>query len=437
MSNPANIIENVPASTEKAPCGICRRQFSKYICPSCNVPYCSLTCFRSESHSQCSEAFYKREIQTDMNAQPNRSAEERIKMMELLKRFEEDSLEDDELLNDENDDEDHVTNLAQRLGNIDLESASSDEIWSMLNPSERELFLQAVKDPTSGVTQDLLYSDEMQKHIVEPWWIAPSIDSNAGSQMHLKRFGERPQIMDIPSSLVKPLKDGPPLMYNISVVCVAYAYITRNLSVSPISRLSPNESDADEARRLMQLLVPFLTDKRANTLFTSLDAAITDFWSRMDTITPQGLSLLLDDASRLLAPIPVTVMVAEGSPPEQASSQKLTCRPNAMTLRVLSDLAAFFHSQPRHTHVEHKLTFYAAHILAIPTAVISSLAKDLGRRAMELSERDRVVASKAQRSESISYDAPSASNVTILPPTPLLDGRSYETGDRRAKISEV
>jgi len=25
----------------------CHRQFAKYICPSCNVPYCSLVCFRS------------------------------------------------------------------------------------------------------------------------------------------------------------------------------------------------------------------------------------------------------------------------------------------------------------------------------------------------------------------------------------------------------
>ena len=26
----------------------CRRQFAKYTCPTCNIPYCSLTCFRSQ-----------------------------------------------------------------------------------------------------------------------------------------------------------------------------------------------------------------------------------------------------------------------------------------------------------------------------------------------------------------------------------------------------
>lgn len=26
----------------------CRRQFSRYTCPRCNIPYCSLVCFRSE-----------------------------------------------------------------------------------------------------------------------------------------------------------------------------------------------------------------------------------------------------------------------------------------------------------------------------------------------------------------------------------------------------
>lgn len=30
----------------------CRRQFSKYTCPTCNIPYCSLTCFRSEVRSK-------------------------------------------------------------------------------------------------------------------------------------------------------------------------------------------------------------------------------------------------------------------------------------------------------------------------------------------------------------------------------------------------
>lgn len=29
-------------------CSSCRRQIAKYTCPKCNLPYCSLACFRSQ-----------------------------------------------------------------------------------------------------------------------------------------------------------------------------------------------------------------------------------------------------------------------------------------------------------------------------------------------------------------------------------------------------
>ncbi len=98
----------------------CHRQISRYICPSCNVPYCSLTCFRSDAHTQCSEPFYKRELEDGIKSQPNASTAERVKMMELLKRFEEEE-GDGELEGLEDDGADAETDgLAQRLAGIDL-----------------------------------------------------------------------------------------------------------------------------------------------------------------------------------------------------------------------------------------------------------------------------------------------------------------------------
>lgn len=37
----------------------CQSQNFKYSCPRCNIKYCSLDCYRSQAHRQCSEAFYK------------------------------------------------------------------------------------------------------------------------------------------------------------------------------------------------------------------------------------------------------------------------------------------------------------------------------------------------------------------------------------------
>ena len=42
--------------------------------------------------------------------------------------------------------------------------------------------------------------------------------------------------------------------------------------------------DADEARRTIRKLVPFLSDKRSRTVFSGLDDAVTDVWSRMDEV---------------------------------------------------------------------------------------------------------------------------------------------------------
>lgn len=38
-----NVVEVITAHTQLS----CRRQFSRYTCPKCNIPYCSLICFRS------------------------------------------------------------------------------------------------------------------------------------------------------------------------------------------------------------------------------------------------------------------------------------------------------------------------------------------------------------------------------------------------------
>ncbi len=40
-------------------CGVCLTQPSKYGCPRCPLKYCSLACFKSEAHADCSEEFYK------------------------------------------------------------------------------------------------------------------------------------------------------------------------------------------------------------------------------------------------------------------------------------------------------------------------------------------------------------------------------------------
>lgn len=73
----------------------------------------------NQSHADCSEAFYRKEVESDIRAEPSKTAEERKRMMDLLKRFEEDTA-DDELALDEDDSDDGEDDLASKLESIDL-----------------------------------------------------------------------------------------------------------------------------------------------------------------------------------------------------------------------------------------------------------------------------------------------------------------------------
>lgn len=65
--------------------------------------------------------FYRKEVETGIRSEPSKSAEEKRKMMELLKRLEEQSQEDDDMNPFESDDdEDTGDNLAQRLDGMDI-----------------------------------------------------------------------------------------------------------------------------------------------------------------------------------------------------------------------------------------------------------------------------------------------------------------------------
>jgi hypothetical protein len=76
---------------------------------------------QSQPHSQCSETFYRKEVETGIQSEPSKSAEEKLKMMEVLKRLEEKSGEDDlNFFEEEDEDMDTSDDLAQRLSGLDI-----------------------------------------------------------------------------------------------------------------------------------------------------------------------------------------------------------------------------------------------------------------------------------------------------------------------------
>ena len=62
-------------------------QFSLYACPRCPVRYCSLACYRAPLHAECSELFYKEEVERELKTTRVESAEGRQRMLDMLKRL--------------------------------------------------------------------------------------------------------------------------------------------------------------------------------------------------------------------------------------------------------------------------------------------------------------------------------------------------------------
>ncbi|KAJ7698182.1 hypothetical protein B0H14DRAFT_3529056 [Mycena olivaceomarginata] len=234
------------------------------------------------------KTFYKKEVESDIRAEPSKSPQERQRMLGLLQRFEEESAAQTEELEAEDENEE---DLAHRLQNVDLESTSPDQLWTLLSPAERERFLKVMEDPSSDLALQLLASEELEVEKQEPMVVASN--------------------------------------------CIAYAYATRHLSVSPLS--TAPELDADAARGLLATLIPFLTSPNLQDPAPPPSTVRSPTSTRRlppDSATPQLFALLLRDAATLLRPS----LVADAADGRAGA--------HIRALRALGDLHALFRSPP-------------------------------------------------------------------------------------------
>jgi len=169
-------------------------------------------------------------------------------MMDVLKRFEEDSLNDDPFTNLENSDDEGVggdgddgDDLEQRLAGIDLGefrcslhrwhdyrtilmvgSASADKIWAALTSEERARFTRAVRDPGSELAKTLLTSPDLAEDIHAPWWV--TLPSTPQANAPVSRPARPPDVMAIPETFLtasaSPSHVPPafPLAYNLVAI---------------------------------------------------------------------------------------------------------------------------------------------------------------------------------------------------------------------------
>ncbi|XP_071959613.1 zinc finger HIT domain-containing protein 2-like [Antedon mediterranea] len=131
-------------------CNLCLQKTAKYVCPRCNVSYCSLACYKSLRHADCSESFYREHVIDEMK-NTKKSSEERQQVLDMLKR-----LEEDDQQYDMNSDEE---SLETRLEGLNLEK-DSDLVWEKLTHEEREGFEKLLKNEKFGGLLEIWI----------PWW---------------------------------------------------------------------------------------------------------------------------------------------------------------------------------------------------------------------------------------------------------------------------
>eukprot|EP00038_Savillea_parva_P018306 m.23010 g.23010 ORF g.23010 m.23010 type:complete len:502 (+) comp4047_c0_seq2:93-1598(+) len=149
-------------------CDVCAIHFHKYTCPQCQMRYCSLQCYKSEAHADCSEGFYKAEVMSTLKSQVVDPAQ-REQMATMLRRAWHDRTNDNESGHADaaalamGDDEDNGTpDLLQRLQGLDLDDETQTErILAALTPEERAQFADRAHLATLLVQW-------------QPWWEAPT-----------------------------------------------------------------------------------------------------------------------------------------------------------------------------------------------------------------------------------------------------------------------
>jgi len=273
--------------------GTSERPGEFYTCPKCNAPYCSLKCYRSPDHIQCTEAFYKQCVQEEMkaisaaqNSNDKAGAEARQRTVEALKRQLNEDVEGEEGELDSDDE----TDLSQRLAGVDLED--SQAVWQSLTESERSEF------------QDLLKSGDIERYVPDfrPWWDhyytgpgkkiveleVSQRESNEFAQQVLNRIPALPE--DFPPPLPENIKLSPNIKFGLLNVVYAYAFTQRLYrgSVDP-------ETDQENANEFPGVLWSICGNLSKNQNFDSADLAVQ---SAISCVVEENGTLLQTSAEK-------------------------------------------------------------------------------------------------------------------------------------------
>ncbi|KAK9476569.1 hypothetical protein V1514DRAFT_336388 [Lipomyces japonicus] len=156
-------------------CEFCKRKYAKYSCPRCGLLYCSLDCYRSKDHRDCSSTFYhesRRAASASFvkDKESELTNDEKKKLLEIIHEYEVEAelnplgeytvLDDDDTpqadldtklehtntSDEESDTEERRKDLESRMNDIDIESADFYDLWKRLTIREQADFIRLTQE---------------------------------------------------------------------------------------------------------------------------------------------------------------------------------------------------------------------------------------------------------------------------------------------------
>ncbi|KAJ1330655.1 hypothetical protein BSLG_009107 [Batrachochytrium salamandrivorans] len=267
-------------------CGVCMIQGSLYSCPRCNLEYCSMTCYKSELHADCTEAFYKANFLDELHSNKVNDSD-RHRMLQMLDAHEQAELADQDTL-DQEEGLNPLEDIADRFQDIDLDNTSTEDIISRLSPQEMERFNAILKNKEAA----LLLVPEWQ-----PWW-ATTVRCSAITDMIPDEHNPIPKcVATKPISELTQVTPNPKLVFSILDTIVAYIYACHSLNGDIY------ESPSETLSCLFKSSYIFDVDCPRTFLYPSPIDAVSILSSRLSILCetpPSGVAFLLASACQLM-----------------------------------------------------------------------------------------------------------------------------------------
>ncbi|KAL6594746.1 hypothetical protein U3516DRAFT_567095 [Neocallimastix sp. 'constans'] len=155
MNSTFNPIINNADKNENDICQICLKQYKKYICPRCNLKYCSKNCYQSKEH-KCAEIFFKENFMNMLKGE-RASDTSKYEIIQMLRRLEEEDSNELEYEQEINSDDE----ISDRFSKLNLDKMNTQAIWERMNDKEKNEFLNLLKNTKE--------SNSQLENLIAPW----------------------------------------------------------------------------------------------------------------------------------------------------------------------------------------------------------------------------------------------------------------------------